>query len=501
MEVNSVTENALQELSKEKNYLRALELAEEFNKSTDVKERLISTQYRMLCDNKDYDSAYEWGGKYGIPKNEITNDMIKAFNAALKKEDVDGALECMEKYDIKSNQIIDSARSVFNNLFDRGNYIKALFLGSAFDMSRKRIMISAIKGYNKLLNDENVENFVEIEKKFNVLHDGDIAEVDEADIQVFYRLFNEQITSSLLSKNKLDELQSLAQTLDLFNNKNHSPLLMQLMADFLEAVVNKHNQYLEEGRGPAAFDIVKNFKLMERYIPENLKVQIIRACEAAHHKLLNDGNLNGAIFLIENYGLFNENILEESLDEMLVVAKDFLSKSFLSGDIESVRTAIDTYELDKNTIDESASKAIDELVKSGNYEAVFDIIKKTGVEIKDPETISEVTSRFHQEYEAEHMDVASNIAYYFKLKEPRAEKAALNYWIWLIEKQLFDKALALKKERGIHKKLIEPHVKKIYDSMIEAGQTEDAIKLRLNYRISLTFVQWVLENIKKMFKG
>ncbi|MFC1562070.1 hypothetical protein ACFL6I_07355 [candidate division KSB1 bacterium] len=498
IELNEITDKAYRQLIKDKNFQDAIYICETFNLPVELKISAISSNYRALCERKEFEKAFDWGVKYSMSKNDLNACSVKLFEEKLINKKVREALGCIEEYNIPQDLVINQAREAFNKFLDESSWVNAYYIGNKFDMSRKRTMSSGIRGYVQLLSADKMSGFLEMEKNFKILTDRDIAELEEADIESFLQVFNENIVKRLLEQNKPDKLFDVLAALNVYANADSNPLMSKLVKNVSQATARTHNRYISEGRGPAAVEILKNFRLIDKGSPENQRIGIIKIVEEAHHKLLRDYNLNAALFLKENYELFGRNALENSHEGLVQATTAFLEMALSKGDRKSVQKAVKEYVIDEEVFREMTTRTISQQVAAGNLDSAIELIKSTGIVISDKDTLGEILVRFHNAYERGDMKTASDIAHYFKLKDSRVEKADFTYWNSLIGADNFAEALKFTKERKIPRKVIEPVIKEMYQNLIHQERTEEAVKLRKDYRIGLNIIEWILISLKKI---
>ncbi|MFC1476977.1 hypothetical protein ACFL6L_00755 [candidate division KSB1 bacterium] len=499
IELTPLIETAYKQLTKDKNLLEAIALCDMYNLPLEWKMKAVYSQFHGLAEEKAYDKAYEWGLQYGMSKNEINIVTVKAFEKALQEKDISQALQYFRDFEIPSDLIVVQARESFNRLFDTGSYISALILGDAFEIARKRVVVAGIKGYCDLLSEKKSMKMIELEKEHKILIDDDITEAEEPDTRKFILAFCDNVVKPLLEGNKPDELFALLNNIDIIASHDKNPFLKEFMLQILKTIVVTHEKLMKDGRGPAAFDIVQNFRLLDSDTSSEVKVDIIKVAEETHNKLMSENNLTAALFLKENYELFNRNSLENSHDLLNGIVAKYLIETIQKGAVENIKTVMKEYPIDDHIKTDAANTGIHQLVRAGQYDALFDIMRNLDIEITDEDTLGEITTKFHNTYEDGHIEIASDLAFYFKLKEPRTQKVFLSHWQRLVDAGKYREARALKKERHLQKKLLEPAIKAKYEALVAENKMEEAINLRKDYKIKQSIAQWFVENVKKLF--
>ena len=498
-EFKDIAEKAYSQLMKDANVTLALSICEQFSLPAELKNEAVSAHFRKLGEEKEYERAFEWGIKHNMSKNDMNNLSVRAFNHALKDKNISTSLEYIQKFEIPHNLIIDDARRSFNELFEEGLYQKALYLGKEFEMSPKRTLTSGLKGYQVLLSKEKIKDFVAIEQSFRILHDRDISEVEEKHVKDFSKIFYDLLVCKYFEQNKPDKLYDILISLEFFEDTAQNKLLPELIIKVKTEAEKIHAKLLAEERGPAACEIVKNFKLLAEDTQEELRTKVIKSAEDTHHILMKNNNLKGALFLKENYELFLRNALENSQAGMNLASREYLKKCLSNGNYEDANIVIKKYEMEGQAITDITARVILSFAFSEQYGIIFEIMRTFKPNITDPDILTEITSRFHQAYESDKMEIASNFDFYFKLKEFRARKATLVYWESLINKSKYSEAFALKKERKIPKKILEPILKKICETMKSNSQNYEANKLIEQYKLKTSFWAAIIGFFRRLF--
>jgi len=496
--VEETATDAYRVLMKSRQYSTALDVCKMFNLPAELKLRSISDQFHAFKEHKEFEKAYEWGARYQMSQNDLNNVAAKMFFDALAKKEVEKALACFDQYSIPSDMIINEVRQSFNNLFEAQRFVQAFIIGKRFDLSSKRTLAAGLQGYIQLFAQHNMQKFLTLEKEHHILADVEIDNVEEKIKNQFIQHFDKEVIAQVLEKSGPDALYKIITSLLIIQNYGQFDLVTELMMRVMKATAEAHNQIMSEGRGPAAFSVVQNFLLLSTDAPFELKTDIIKSAEAAHHKLLEENNLNGALFLKEKYDLFGKNRLDDSIDKLNRVLKEYINDSLKKRDVISAKKAIDQYDIHDDALKTIMTKTVDQLLLDEQYATIFEIIKSLGIKIDNPDTIAEATTRFHHNYEDNNMKTASDLAYYFKISDPRVQKAAFKYWFELMEQGKYEEAIAFKKDRKLSKKLLHPALKNIYQNMVKDSRTEEAKRLRQEYRVAVSFWVWVLEAVKRL---
>ncbi|MFC1513626.1 hypothetical protein ACFL5P_01325 [candidate division KSB1 bacterium] len=497
LEITGVAERAFSQLMKTQDYIVAIKVAERYSLPIEKKLEAISAQFRSLAKNKDFERAIDWGLKYRLPGNDINNVSVRAFISALEKKEVEKALEYKRKYNIPHNLIAHTALQTFNQFFERRKYIEALYLGQDFEISRKRILTAGVRGYHQVLKDNDISKFFTIEKLFKVLIDRDIEQIDESDFNNFAETFNNLVVKKLILENRTSYLADIINKLDFFNNRENNRLIDILFKQSAEQIAEAHSQLIDQDRYDEAFKLVESFHLLSSDISPETKIALISSAESAHHKLIEKNNINGAKIVKDNYSLFEKNIIANSLEKVTQITLEYLEKALQNAEIDNVKKVIEEYQLSKDEIKVVITKSLIKLLKSRKFLESFTIIKNLNPAVTFQEIQEQAKESFSESYEAGQLELAANLAFYYKLNDPKAVKAGFIIWKRYIEDEKFKEALEIKKRLKLPRKLVEPVLKDVYAELIEDKKSNMAQKLRMDYRLKLSVWEWFMGVFKK----
>lgn len=500
IEMIKIAEKAFKELMKKNEFSIAISTSEHYNLPVERRVEAVITQFRLFNRNREYEKSIEWGREHKLPESEVITVAVKAFDEALNVGDVEKALKYKNEFRIPYNLIANTARQAFNIFFEQRKNLYAYLIGQEFDISQKRMLTAGVRAYQQVLNDGDVARFVEMETKFSILGTRDIGQIDESDIKYFNKTFNDVVVRGLLDENKANQLAKIVDSLKFVNNRGNNPLLGTMVKQISEEVSYAHNNIMEAGNYTEAFRLVESFRLLSNDIPSEIKVKIIEAAEKAHHKLISENNLNGAKVIKESYSLFNKNIIANSLETVAKVSAEYLEKVLNEGDVINAKLAIQEYSIPKDTINEIASEAIVKLLHSRKNIEAFEIVKELKIDVNDEKIQTEAQSCFEESYENGQFELATNLSFYFKLKDKRAVQAAFVLWQKQIEAGTYQHALNLRKMHKIPKKMTDPIINGIYNTLIANKKTEQAIAIRREYKLKPSIWQWIVEFFQKIFK-
>jgi len=497
IEVVSIVEKTYAELLQLHKYLIAIELVEHYNLPSEKRSEAINAQFRQLTKNKEYEKAIEWATQYKLPDNEINTVAVKAFTEALDARKVEDAISYKKRYNIPVSMVSNTVMQWFNVLFDQQKYYYAFLLGQEFDVSRKRTLTAGVQWYQQLLEQGDIAKFVAAEGKYTILGDRDINQINSGDIRNFNQIFIITVIKGLFNQNKIDVLTKIISSLNIFDNRVNNSLLGTLAKQIADEVAVEHNTILEQGRYLEAIRLTECFHLLADEITLDIKVKVIEAAESAHHKLFGENNLRIAKLIKEKYELFERNIIANSLETVSAVTTTFLKNALANGNVADAKVVIQDYGIMRDVLQEIVNGALVTLLRERKYIEAFEIIRELKISVASSEIQLHVASAFEDAYTSGQMELATNIAYYFDIKDKRRVQAAFILWQKQMELAHFDRALEIKKIHKIPGKMTEPVVKEIYNQLLTLKKTDKAIMLRQHYRLNLSIWEWFMELIKK----
>lgn len=501
IEMGNIASRAFSSMMRAEKYAEAAQVSEHFSLPTEKKLEAVSAQFRLYNKKREYAKAIEWGRKYKLPDSEIDNISVKAFNEALYSKDVEKAIRLKKEHNIPHRLIIGEARDWFKVYMDQGKNISALLLGQAFDISRKRTLTAGIWAYQKLLLDGGLPQFMTLEQRFYILTDRDLGQIDQKDWEKFTKVFIDVIIRGLIAKNEIDNLTKIIETLKILVYRGNNPFIGALIRQAADVVAEEHRKLMEETNFELAFKLIDSFHLLSENISLDAKQELVNSAENAHNILIEEDNLQGAKALKENYGLFGKNVLANSMKEVTAVSVEFLERALEESHLDQAKTIISEYGINKNVVLLKADKVLLNKVKSRKFIETFDIIKEIKIGAFSPDLITAATESFHETYEIGQMELSTNIAMHFKIKDHRVMKAAFILWNKSMDKEKYETALEIRKKFKIPRKIIESVVKDTYNMLMVGKQTELASRLRLEYGISLSIWERFNEFLRRLFGG
>ncbi len=176
-----------------------------------------------------------------LSDSEVNEIAEKAFKQLLNDRKIPEALNVFNSFKINIESILNEMRNKFNVLVDDKSYINAFFLGKVFDLTKKRLLSVGLKGYGQLLSDNKLNSIIEIESEHKILHDEDLEDLDEKEVNYFVQLFNDRVISEYLNQNKIDKLYQIVDTFDIYRDYVHNPILSEIVT-FLSRINSKGSQ-------------------------------------------------------------------------------------------------------------------------------------------------------------------------------------------------------------------------------------------------------------------
>lgn len=446
------------------------------------------------------DDLFTTAKNEGISELEFDTILDEAFKHLMKERNTRRVVEMFSKYSMQPDKYSHEAIDKFNVLFEDKEYLDAFYLGTVFSVSRKRSLAAGLLGMQQLMS-ENMGEAMNIENKYNILHDMDLVDVDESIRTEFVQSFERLVVRPYVNQNQPKALYNIIESLGIYREYENNPLLIEMFTSLTNEMVDLHNRLLESGRAGEACAVMEDFRLLNEDVPLDVRSKVLDAAEAAHHKKLQEYELKEALFLKQKYSLFLKSV-EQKMDEDLSAAlQEYIVEAVVKEELDNVSTVIEEYSLPKDNIVEAAGISVYNMLQTEKYAAIINTIRVMKVSITDPKVINEVTLRFHQVYEQGNMEIASHLAFYFKLNEPRGKKASIAYWKTLLENDKFGEARKLKKERRLPNSACQPLVIENYKRLVGESRKEEAAALLKDYNVNLSFGDWIIQKIKMLFGG
>lgn len=422
------------------------------------------------------------------------------FKELMDSRKVERAITIFQKFELPLEYFSREAIDKFNILYKDKQFIKAYYIGTVFDISRKRTLTAGIEGFKHLLLENKITEIINIENKYKILHDQDIEDVEENIREEFIQEFRRLIIRPNIHQNLPKVLYNITESVGIFRGYEHNPLLTKLVENVIFEVSDLHNKLMEAGRTEQAFDVMNSFRLLDDSVPLELKSKIFDAAEKAHHKKLEEYDLKKALFLKQKYELFVKSANDEINEELSEALKTFIINALVKEEYDMAKSVTEEYDILDEDLFDAASKAVYNLLQEDKFKVMCNCIKVLKAEVTDPKVITEITLKFHQVYEKGDMETASNLGFYFKLKEVRVKKASLAYFKSLLEKSKFAEAKKIRMERKLSSSLIEPIIKEVYKSLMSESKKEDAQKLLAEYNVKVSFFDTIIKKIIGIFK-
>ncbi len=465
------------------------------------KKKITKDDIINLLSSGDIQAAKEQMEAANFVEAENQKIAENTFRQLVNEKNIPRAVEIYNEFQFSKELIQEFVRDKFNLFNEDKFYYEAFLLGRDFEISTKRILTSAVRAYNKFLIEDKLNDLLNNERQFHILHSEDLVDVNDEDIKDFIRSFEGYVIRKLIDQGKIKILAGISETLGLFDKYEHNPILSGIIPILLDYVIKVHNKYLDENKIAEAYELTGSFYLLDDKSPLDTTAQITVSAENAHNRKLEEFDIKNAVFLKQRYVLFAQSDSVDTNQKLDEALQQYLVEALIKEEFENAKTVINEYELKEPLIVKAASIALLKLIDEEKYQAVCDTILYLKIKEFEPKAISEITIKFHNVYEKKNMETASNLAFYFNLKEARARKAHFAYWVSLIKNGDYDKAMSIKKERKIPKELLEPKLKEICKKLRENSQDEAARKLQEDYNIKSSVFDWIIDSIKKMFSG
>jgi len=175
----------------------------------------------------------------------------------------------------------------------------------------------------------------------------------------------------------------------------------------------------------------------------------------------------------------------------------FLENSLFKGETENAVAAVKEYRVSKEQVRTSVKKVIRECMEKKSFPPVFEILKKFPLPSDDNELVFMAENHFDDAMKAHQVELAAQIAFYFKLKKELAIKAGYRAWEKNMQYGKIDEAILLKKRHRLPAQMTSALAKEAYQRFIRTNP-DMAKRIRNEFQIDLDFLEILLEILRKL---
>jgi len=495
---NYELEQSFAELVAKGSIARAIELGEKYVFSEEEIRKAATQQYWHHYKKKEYDKAAQWGKRYGISEQNVLRAAEKAFEIAIRKHEIEKAIKLKDEYDIQPESVKLITTQGFNSIFSRGEYLKAAKIGKEFDVSHKRTDQAAAMGFLEFCQQNDVAKAVEVVQEFNIISDEAIDSLDEVLQDKVITAFLSDIIQQLLKLHKFQMINEVLTKIKLLKTVYGLQKLNDLKGNILESIIASHNQALQDKKYSEAISLKESFNLLGTEIDnENMK-QIINTAQSVYSDLVKKGNLTSAETIKKEYGLFKENVIDDSDNVAQETGVILISAALEKGNMKTVTETMKELNLKTNQVKEAAVDVIIKLIHKKEFEIASKILKKFDL-YNDREIEKYAADAFDDAYHNGLYEQASTIGYTFRVNKELTKDAAYNIWKRYMLTDDHVKAKEIKRKFKLGKNKTEQIANQVYEELLRNNKSAVAAEIRKEYDLSKNIFSLFMEFFKKIF--
>jgi len=481
-------------------YKTALEIGKCFGLKPESIESILAAQWKHLINDKQYEEAAKWAFDNGLPDIELKRAAILAYEDYIKSGKTGEALDVITTYNLTKEDLLGFTITEFNNAFNRGNYYHAAMLGREFKFSEKRTNIAAINAVFKDIKEYNFKRVANIIYQFSLFTDKAFNTIPESDARKFCETITADFIQAGLRKNNLQIIRQFATENKIFDQGYRNVILQQFVQDFYLSLVKAHNDFLRSSNQDAAQFIIKSFMLLSRPLPHNLTVMLIGESLKYHKELLKINNINDAVAFRNEYMLFSKFELENSAEEALNEAVEYVASAIEKGDFPSAKFAITEYKIPQKLVENSIFEAIFIMMEKRKYKDAINILHQFELKITSDEVKRRIETVYRGMINDNEYIFAAELAKSMKLGRKFVEDAVNRAWLEKFTARSFEPAFEIKEQYKLPKKYTYETARMAYWDFFDKNDYDTAVYIRKSYGVSISITQWLIEFFKILFK-
>ncbi|MFC1729264.1 hypothetical protein ACFL6I_02910 [candidate division KSB1 bacterium] len=478
----------------------AIHIAKEFDFDNELLLPLLSMEWKRLFEAHEYEEAALWAQDQGLPEVEIHRAAMFAYEDYVSRGETDSALNVLSTYGLKKEELLAVTITEFNRLYQKENFYNAALLGREFSFSGKRTYGAAMEAVKKEITAGNFERAVELISQFDIFTSEVMAAVGEDETIGFLEFLAHDFVESAFSDNKLSLLKRFTDTTGLLTKPFEDEASQNFVQKFYSIAVMAHSKILKADDAKSALFIRNNFNLYTKAIPQDQFITVIDAALKYHLELLKAGDLKNAVNFKEEYLLFSKYALEGSHEEVEREVALYVVKMLEKGDLSSAKKAIQVYEIDPELIENALFKAMSDIVDKGRFGEVIRIVEDFKLKASENENRQQVQRMFTKMIGAHEYMTAADFAKKLKMGKKFIEDAAFRAWQVDFIAGKYDTAFELKDKFDLPKRMTLELAGQAYWMYMEKKNYEVAVSIRQTYHVPITFMQWIIEFFKVIFK-
>jgi len=496
-EITSIATTVFTELCSQDKYERAIELAKLYSLSSEKIIEAIMKGFSHFFIKGEYEKAANWGLEYKLSSSEILKATVRIFEKLISEKDIKSALQAVEKYNIPHESIMDSASSAFNDAYRRKDYLSAAILGKEFNLPKKRILTAAVNAFKGQILKENWDGLIAVENEFNILSDSAFNDIQERERESAIDVFFKNAIQENIKRGRGKIVIHILESTGILSRRYSEVILKELMNDILLEITRLHNLLLTKGDEKDALQIKDHFEFLKSDAPVDVKTSVVETAQSYHNVLLKRYQFEEAKNIKKEYGLFDKNILADSVTDGLTATFEFLKTAISKDDLITGMEVVKEYKISKDKIAEIATKIIIDKLNKLDFENAFLILRKFNINPYFEPLQTEAQKQFSDNINNNHFEIAAEIGKIFKLNAKETRVSAYKAWERHIRNARYDKAFQFKKEYKLPTPWTKNVAREIYEYNIQISRTDVAKKIRSEYEIDYNFFDLVKEFIKK----
>ncbi len=498
-ELNKILNQVIDTYKEKGEYRDAVTIAGQFNINGRNIDNLKLTELKRLHSERNYEDAAEWASEKEMSSLEVKRSATLAYEEYLKSGDVEGAFRIIDTYSLKKEELLALTIEEFNNAIVHGQFLKAALLGKRFGLSRERTTSSSLRACMKLIDTGDIDRAVKMIGEFRLLNNEVFEYVSEVEA---YRFFNEIFDKFIrpsLERGKFKSIVDFAENTEIVRQKFEYIPQKEFLQKFNCVTAETHNRLLDNLEEQPARYIRNSLGMLKKDFPRELYFEVIKSAEKYHNILLEKGNLQKALTIKEEYGLFSKTATGESIDELHQKVSRFAVKSLITGDFSAVRTVFREYNLPDHFSNLAIIAGVTGLLDKEEHKEAFDVLDNFEVSMTDEECKVKVSVKFRELMGQKKYLIALTFAAKAGMQSSFIEDAAFKTWEERFLARRFDEALEINRQYKINKKRIVPTASEHYKIFMESGEYRLASSIRRIYNVRISITQWLLEFFMLMF--
>ncbi|MFC1553326.1 hypothetical protein ACFL7D_01720 [candidate division KSB1 bacterium] len=460
---------------------------------------LFLSEWNRLIENEQYEEAAEWAKNQNLSNIEVYHSAILTYTTFLKKDRTEEALRIYFDYHIKREDVFEITLTHFNKSFKKREYLTAAILGKTFEFAFKRTSSAAVNAAIAALRDDKQDEFLGIIKKFEIYTDDVFNEISHGEAENFTKLLFDNLIQPCFRERNFKVLNTLVEKSAMLTTPYDNETLKLIVSKFIGHSVKVHNVLMQENKVKEARLFQKSFDLFSLPLSEKWYVSMVDEAITVHKKYLADNNFDGAIAIKNEYFAQTYRMDSNQKEAVINDSARFIIKSVERGDIESARKALYEYKIPSQLVDDAVLTAIFNLIKTKKYKTALAIVDDFDIKARDQKIEERLRSIYMYLLDVTEYLFAAELALISNLKKTHVEEAALRAWKGVFRDNQFDKAYEIKAKYKLHQKLTLKTATRKYWEYLDYKEIEYAVRIRKDYKVPLTFGQWLREMMRLIF--